>query len=197
MKLLAVIGFSLPFLCPLHAFAFPSVSLFWRGCNLKWINNLRSDYPLNSVSAEWSYFGPLDLGQSVGEPLRLKPMLLLGLHAEASRAAVNEICPDYAIPVCVNCPRALSSLPKSQDKNTFRDDLFSGGTPISRKEPRRPGTAQPRPLKCLPKWQTIRQEPSRFSARTDDHFSRIYLKDQHRSRNIRRESSCRSFSRWQ
>ena len=46
MKLLAVIGFSLPFLCPLHAFAFPSVSLFWRGCNLKWINNLRSDYPL-------------------------------------------------------------------------------------------------------------------------------------------------------
>jgi hypothetical protein len=52
MTMLPVVGFSLPLICPLHAFVFPSVSLFRWGYNLEWINNLRSDYPLNSVSAE-------------------------------------------------------------------------------------------------------------------------------------------------
>ena len=197
MTSLAVVGFSLLPFCPFHAFAFPSVSLFLRGYNLEWINNLHSDSPLNLPSAEWSYFGPLDLGQSVGELLPLKPMLLLGLRAEASRTAANESCPDYAIPVCVDCPRALPSRPKSRDKNTLRNDLLNGRSPIFRKEPRRRSTAQPPPLKCLPKWQTIPQVPSRFSAWTDDHFSRTYVQDPQRSRNIRRESSCRSFSRWQ
>jgi hypothetical protein len=157
MTLPAVIGFSLPLFCPLHAFAFPSVSPFCRGYNLEGLNNLRSDYPLNSPSAEWCYFGPPELGQSVGAPLPLRSMLLLGLRAEASRAAANESCPDYAIPVCVV---ALPSRPRSQDNNTFRDDLFNSRTSVSGTEPRRPSRAQPPPLKCLPKWQAIRQEPS-------------------------------------
>jgi len=133
---------------------------FWWGYNLRRINSLRSDYPLNSISAERSYFGPLDIGQSVGAPLPLKPMLLPRLRAEASRAAANESCPDYAIPVWVDCSRALPSRPRSQDNNTFRDDLFNSRTSISGTEPRRPSKAQPPPLKCLPKWQAIRQEPS-------------------------------------
>lgn len=109
MTLPAVIGFSLTLLCPLHAFAFPSVSLFWQSYNLEGINNLRSDYPLNSASAEWSYFGPLDLGQSVGAPLPFKPMLLLWLCAEVSRAVAGESCPNFAVPVWVDCARALPS----------------------------------------------------------------------------------------
>ena len=133
MMLLTVIGFSLAFLCPLHAFAFPSVSLFWWGYNLEWINNLRSDYPLNSASAESSYFAPLELGQSARAPLPLRPMLLLGVRAEVSRAVASESCPDYAIPVWVECPCALPFRPKSSAKDTFRDDLLNGRTTISRK----------------------------------------------------------------
>ena len=142
MMLLTVIGFPLAFLCPLHAFAFPSVSLFWRAYNLEWINNLHSDYPLNSATAEWSYFGPLELRQSAREPTLLKAMLLLGRRAEVSRAVTSESCPDYAIPVWLDCPRALPFRPKSSVKVSFRDDLLNGRTPISRTKLRRPDTAQ-------------------------------------------------------
>jgi hypothetical protein len=44
-------------LCPFYAFGFPSVSPFWGASNLDWLNELRSDYPLNSTCIEWSYFG--------------------------------------------------------------------------------------------------------------------------------------------
>jgi hypothetical protein len=44
-------------LCPFYAFGFPSVSPFWGASNLDWLNELRSDYPLNSTCFEWSYFG--------------------------------------------------------------------------------------------------------------------------------------------
>ena len=180
MTLPAVIRFSLPLLCLLHAFAFPSVSLFWWGYNLRRINSLRSDYPLNSISAERSYFGPLDIGQSVGAPLPLKPMLLLGLRAEASSAAANESCPDFGIPVWVDCPGALPWRAKSQANNTFRHDLFSGRnvrTCLSRTEFRRPCTAQLPPPKCPPKWQTVRPEPLRCSAETREHCRRTRVMD--------------------
>jgi hypothetical protein len=51
--------FALPFasLCPFNAFGFPSVSPFWSSSNPGWLNELRSDYPLNSTCFEWSYFG--------------------------------------------------------------------------------------------------------------------------------------------
>lgn len=52
--------FALPFasLCPFYAFGFPSVSPFWGASNPDWLNELRSDYPLNSTCVEWSYFHP-------------------------------------------------------------------------------------------------------------------------------------------
>ena len=52
--------FALPFasLCLLYAFGFPSVSPFRGTSNLDWLNELRSDYPLNSSCVEWSYFHP-------------------------------------------------------------------------------------------------------------------------------------------
>ena len=133
MTLLPLVGFSLPLLCPLHAFAFPSVSLFWLVCNLERINSLRSDYPLISASAQSSHFGPLELGQPASAPLLLKAMLLLGLGAEVSRAVASESCPDYAIPVWADCPSALPFRPKSSAKETYRDDLLNGRTPIFRK----------------------------------------------------------------
>ena len=169
MTLPAVIRFSLPPLCPLHAFAFPSVSLFLRCRNLVWINYLRSDYPLKSASAEWSYFGPLGLGQYVRAPLPLEAMLLLWLRAEASRAVANESCPHIGIGVWVDRPRALPSRPKSQAKNTLRGDLFNGRhvrTRLSRTESRRLYTAQLPPPKFPAKWQTTCPEPSRCSAET-------------------------------
>jgi len=51
--------FAMPFasLCPFNAFGFPSVSPFWGASNPGWLNELRSDYPLNSTCVEWSYFG--------------------------------------------------------------------------------------------------------------------------------------------
>jgi hypothetical protein len=51
--------FALPFasLCPLYAFGFPSVSLFWTVSNLTSFNNLPSDYPLDSRSVEWLILG--------------------------------------------------------------------------------------------------------------------------------------------
>lgn len=168
MTLLTAIGFSLVLLCPLHAFAFPSVSLFGLVCNVEWINSLRSDYPLNSASAASSYFGPLQLEESARAPLRFRPMLLPGLRARVSRAAASESYPDYAIPVWVECPCALPFRPKSSAKHTFRDDLLNGRTPISRMKLRRPDTARVPP--CSPKWQAIRQEPSRFGEATRDHY---------------------------
>ena len=119
MTLLAVIGFSLPLLCPFYAFAFPSVSLFRRGYNLEWINNLRSDSPLNSASTEWSFFGPLGLEPCARAPLALKAILLIQLRAEVSRAVAGESCRNYAIAAWVDCPRALPSRPKSEANNTF------------------------------------------------------------------------------
>ena len=148
MTLLTAIGFSLALLCPLHAFAFPSVSLFRLVCNPEWINSLRSDYPLNSASAESSYFRPLELEQSPRAPLPFRPMLLLGLRAKVSRAVASESCPDYAIPVWVECPCALPFRPKSSVKDTFRDDLLNGRTPISRTKLRRSDSAQAQP--CSP-----------------------------------------------
>ena len=127
MTLLTAIGFSLALLCPLHAFAFPSVSLFWRVCNVERINSLRSDSPLISASPQSSYFGPLELGQPASAPLLLKAMLLLALGAEVSRAVASESCPDYAIPVRADCPCALPFRPKSSAKETFRDDLLKVG----------------------------------------------------------------------
>ena len=168
MMLLTVIGFSWAFLCLLHAFAFPSVSLFWWGHNLDWINNLRSDYPLISASAESSYFGPLELGQSARAPLLLRPMLLLGLRAGVSRAVASESYPDYVIPVWVECPCALPFGPKSSGKDTFRDDRLKRSDTYFSEKLRRPDTAQVPP--CSPKWQAIRQEPSRFSAATRDQY---------------------------
>ena len=142
MTLLPLIEFSLPLLCPLHAFAFPSVSLFLRVCNLERINSLRPDYPLISASAQSSYFGPLELGQSASAPLLLKAMLLLGRRAEVSRLVASESCPDYAIPVRVDCPRAPFHL-KSHSKDISRGDLFKGRnsrTRLSRTEIRRSDT---------------------------------------------------------
>ena len=52
-----VFALALVFLCPLNAFGFPSVSPFWGAPTSAWLNDLRSDYPLNSPSVEWSYFG--------------------------------------------------------------------------------------------------------------------------------------------
>lgn len=142
MMLLTGIGFSWAFLCLLHAFAFPSVSLFWWGYNLEWINNLRSDYPPNSATAEWSCFGPPELRQSTSAPLPLKAMLLLGLRGEVSRVVASESCPDYAIPVWVECPCALPFRPKSSAKETLGDDLLNGRAPVSRTKLRRADTAQ-------------------------------------------------------
>ena len=50
--------FALPFAshCHLYAFGFPSVSPFWGASNPDWLNELRSDYPLNSTCIKWSYF---------------------------------------------------------------------------------------------------------------------------------------------
>lgn len=126
MTLLAVIGLSLPILCPFHAFAFPSVSLFRRGCNLEWINNFCSDFPLNSGSAEWLYFDPPRLGRSARARLRFKAKLWVRICDGVSYVAVSERCPDYGIPAWVDCPRALPSRPKSQANDTFRGDLFNG-----------------------------------------------------------------------
>lgn len=51
------LAFSLNFCCPLIQFALPSVSLFGRFYKLVWVNDLRSDYPLNSASVEWRRLG--------------------------------------------------------------------------------------------------------------------------------------------
>lgn len=51
------LAFSLASCCPLNQFAFPSVSLFWRMYKLARVNDLRSDYPLNSASVEWPQLG--------------------------------------------------------------------------------------------------------------------------------------------
>jgi len=123
MTLLAVIGFSLPLLCPFYAFAFPSVSLFWRAYNVVWINNLRSDYPLNSLSAEWLYVDARGLGQSACTPLRLKATLWKRICDGLSCVATSERCPDYGTPLWVDCPCVLPFRPKSEANNTFRGDL--------------------------------------------------------------------------
>src|SRR5437660_6401255 len=50
--------FALPFasLCPFYVLGFPSVSPFWSTSNSGCLNEVRSDYPLNSTCIEWSYF---------------------------------------------------------------------------------------------------------------------------------------------
>ncbi len=58
MKALGVLVLSSRFLCPLIAFGFPSVSPFWSGPKLAWLNGFRSDSPLNSSSVEGLDFGP-------------------------------------------------------------------------------------------------------------------------------------------
>jgi hypothetical protein len=64
--------FMLPFasLCPFNAFGFPSVSPFCGASNPDWLNELRSDYPVNSTCVEWSYFygGPDRDGLCVSLP---------------------------------------------------------------------------------------------------------------------------------
>lgn len=177
MTLLAVIGFSLPLLCPFYAFAFPSVSLFRPGYNLEWINNLRSDYPLNSASIEWSFFGPLGLEPCARAPLALKA-ILIELRA-VSRGVAGESCRNYAIAAWVDCPRALPSRPKSEANNTF-SLRFNGRyvwTRLSWTEFRRPYAAQLPHPKCPAKLATIRPEPSRCSAETREHCRRTRVTD--------------------
>ena len=174
MTVFGGVAYSLGLLCPLNRFAFPSISLFWSAYKLEWINNLRSDDPLNSASAEWSYFERRWLVQSARAPLPLKPMLLIGLCAGVLRIAARDSCPDYGISVWVDSPCALPLPPKSHTKDTFRGDVFNGRysrTRLSRKVGR-PDTPQVPPLKCSVKWPAIRHEPSQSSAGIRDHYPR-------------------------
>lgn len=128
MTVFGGVAYSLGLLCPLNGFAFPSVSLFWSVYNLEWINNLRSDYPLNSASAEWSYFERRGLVQSGRAPLALKPMLLIGLCAGVSRVAARESCPDYGIPVWVTAHARFDCVRSRTPKILFAVMCLTVGT---------------------------------------------------------------------
>ena len=174
MTVFGGVAYSLGLLCPLNGFAFPSISLFWSVYNLEWINNLRSDYPLNSASAEWSYFERRGLVQSARAPLLLKPMLLIGLCAGVSRVAARELVPITGYQFGLTAHARFRLRPKSHTKDTFRGDVFNGRysrTRLSRKVGR-PDTPQVPPLKCSVKWPAIRHEPSQSGAGIRDHYPR-------------------------
>ena len=130
MMLLPVIEFSLPLLCPLNGFAFPPVSPFCPVYNLGWINDFRSDYPLNSASAASSYFEALPLGQSARALLPLKPMLLIvlfGPRFHVWRSAKLSRLRDIRLgrlPTCASIACEVAS------QNACRCDLFNSRTRI-------------------------------------------------------------------
>ena len=130
MTLLPAPGFLLALHCPLNGFAFPLVSPFCPLYNLVWISDFHSDFPLNSASADSSYFEALPLGQPARALLHLKPMLLIVVCTEVSRVAVRECCPD--------CRVSLGEVPtcasEVASQNVFRGDLFDDRTIFSRTE---------------------------------------------------------------
>ena len=81
MRTLRVVASLLAFPCPFNEVGFPSVSPFWAVFNLAPFNNLRSDYPLDSRSAEWLILDRIRDTDMVG--------CLLRSDASASVAAVK------------------------------------------------------------------------------------------------------------
>jgi hypothetical protein len=129
-------AFSLAFCCPFIQFAFPLVSLFWRIYKLVWVNDLRSDSPLNSAFVEWPQLG------------FRRPRLLLWMRCclEASRVAANERC---KVPVWVGWPG------DSPIKNDIHVLVFAdrqSWTPLSETAVRNLGTPRPSAIEPLHKF---------------------------------------------
>lgn len=94
MTLPPALGLSLALHCPLDDFVFLSVSPFCPAYNLGWINDFRSDSPLNSASAAPSYLEALALGHLLARHCPAKSILLIVLCTEVSRVVVSESCCD-------------------------------------------------------------------------------------------------------
>ena len=103
--------FVLPFasLCPFNAFGFPSVSRFWAAPNPDWLNELRSDYPLNSACIGWSYFDRGPQRNAVCVSLPSNDSALLNRCSRRSRFLADERCAGFNTSVQALGPCAADS----------------------------------------------------------------------------------------
>jgi hypothetical protein len=163
--------FSLGFCCPLNRFAFPLVSLFWRMYKLDRVNDLRSDYPLNSASV-----GGPQLGLR-----RSKLLVLMRCCLEASLVAANERGKGL---VWVGCLCDFAANAHSHIKNGVHVFVFAdrqSWTPLSGTEVSILGTAPPSPIERSINLQAIGCELSEFSVGTDADCPRTRVEDPHGS----------------
>jgi hypothetical protein len=163
--------FSLGFCCPLNQFAFPSVSLFWRMYKLDRVNDLRSDYPLNSASVGWPQLGLR----------RSKLLVLMRCCLEASLVAANERGKGL---VWVGCACDFAVNADSHLKNGVHVFVLAdrqSRTPLSGTEVRVLGPAQPSPIERSINLQAIGRELSEFSGEPDPDCRKTRVVDPHGS----------------
>src|SRR5579864_3389391 len=96
-------------LCPFNAFGFPSVSRFWAAPNPDWLNELRSDYPLNSACIGWSYFDRGPHRNVVCVSLPSNDSALLNRCSRRSRFLADERCAGFDTSVEALGPCAADS----------------------------------------------------------------------------------------
>ena len=117
--------FVLPFasLCPFNAFGFPSVSRFWAAPNPDWLNELRSDYPLNSACIGWSYFDRGPQRNVVCVSLPSNDSALLNRCSRRSRFLADERCAGFNTSVQALGPCAADSRTSRRTTLMVRSEL--------------------------------------------------------------------------
>jgi hypothetical protein len=117
--------FVLPFasLCPFNAFGFPSVSRFWAAPNPDWLNELRSDYPLNSACIGWSYFDRGPQRNAVCVSLPSNDSALLNRCSLRSRFLADECCAGFNTSVQALGPCAADSRTNRRTTLMVRSEL--------------------------------------------------------------------------
>jgi hypothetical protein len=162
--------FALPFasLCHLYAFGFSSVSPFWGAPNPDWLNELRSDYPLNSTCVEWSYFDRVAHRNAGCVSLPSNGSALLNRCSRSFPFLDDGRCASFYAFVHTHGPCAADSHATGSARLTFAVSCLSTKTVAQRSVAHgfvASGTALVCGVACFAEWPTIPRDVWRSCAR--------------------------------